>query len=398
MTKVSIPLLLALLALGGALVGWNISRFLDAKAVIRMDPHLEFLPEPEVAAALALGHRNTVAKLRWIDGFSHLSYQMDHAATSGSTDGLKRYYRTLIALDPRFPSYYEHAATVLGGLKGDLHAELAFGALGLHHNPTSTRLWAAFVAALSAHYRLEERFPEQMEDILQRWGEIERAKERGAEHFPGDWLAALARRHNRGLEQMTYWGRLLLVSEEGSPQLVIARRTMREQLARYGLDQLQALVASYQARTGAPPVELAQVLGEDDLRAHYAGPDAATQPAEPITAVDGGFELRPDPYGYAYELVEGEVVSPGLATAKWDKRLAWCNQSIRDQAIKRRRWPETLAEATEWGGSLPPVPGGASLELRDGLLVRVEPAGLEPWSDAALLAAAGLNPEAARDD
>lgn len=398
MSRPSLGLGAALLVLGGGLVAWNVSRFMDAQMVIRMDPRLEFLPDPEIARALTLGHHNTAAKLRWIDSFAHLSYQMDHSATSGSTDGLRRLYRTLIELDPHFEPYYEHAATALGGLKGDLHGELVFSALGIHHNPSSTRLWAAFVTALSVHYGLEEREPELMEDILERWGEAESAKEIGAEHLPSDWLAALARRHQRGLEQMAYWGRLLLVAEPKSPQLTVARRVMREQLAAYAIVQLEALVTAHRERTGADPTDLAAVLHEADLQAVYDTPAAAVQPSEPIAAGDQGYVLRSDPYGEAYRLDGGAVISPGLERTRFERRVGMINQRLRSQAIERGSWPNNLAQAAErLGGRLPEVPEGSHLALADGLLVVRSDLGDTPWGDAELLAAAGLNPEGARD-
>jgi transposase-like protein len=386
-----------ILALSLGLVGWNVSRFLNAKAVIRMDPHLEFLPDPEIARTLTLGHHNTAAKLRWIDSFSHLSYLMDHGAESGSTDGLRRLYRTLISLDPKFPSYYEHAATALGGMKGDVHGELALIALGLHHLPDSTRLWASLVAVLSVHYRLEERFPEQMEALLQRWGESERSKPGGNESLPGDWLAALARRHERGLEQLTYWGRLLLVSSPTAPEAEVARRIMSEQLARYGMARLEELVAAHTQRSGAAPDQLEAVLDAADLRAVYPDPKAAADPAEPIAPVADGFALRSDPYGLPYRLEGTTVVSSGLERFTFERRMGLQNASIRSSAIKRGRWPKDLDEAAEWlGEPLPSPPPGDQLELRNGLLRLRVPADATPWTDADLLAAAGLNPEGAR--
>src|ERR1043165_3865084 len=91
-----------------ALLGWNSSRFLTAKHEIRAKD-LDFLPAPEVAGVLALGHANTLAKLRWIDSFAYFQFQLDRQddRVAGGGSGFQRLYATLIQLDPRFEPFYE---------------------------------------------------------------------------------------------------------------------------------------------------------------------------------------------------------------------------------------------------------------------------------------------------
>ena len=391
-SDIGVSLLIAALAVGS--VSWNLERFIGAKMTIRMDPHLEFLPNPQVARTLTLGHHNTMAKLRWIDSFGYFSYQLEHTDDSG---GFTRLYETLIALDPNFRPFYEHAVTCVGAIMNDRHNELRFAVMGVDNLPLSTPMWASLMATLTVHYRLEERHPEQMEDLLELWGQMELSKPEGNPALPGDWMAALARRHTRGLGQLTYWGRTLLVSDPDAPNSRVARVNMTEQLSRYGITQLQALVDAHKERTGMAPLELFIVLQEANLRGVYASPSDVVDPAEPITIVGDRIVLRRDPFGGEYALDEdGQVISRGLNRHLYLRRLAGLNAMIRQRAVELGRWPNSVAEARTWSAwQLPPMPDSGTSKLVDGLIVVSFATDLTPWSDAELLAAAGLDGSAA---
>ena len=130
MSRLGLPFVLACCAL--ALVGWNISRFVGAEGRIRAKD-LTFLPVPEVARLLAVGHTNTVAKLRWIDSFAYFQWQLDRQddRVAGGGSGVERLYATLIQLDPNFRVFYEHAAINLSGVLS--HHQSALAEIGRAH-------------------------------------------------------------------------------------------------------------------------------------------------------------------------------------------------------------------------------------------------------------------------
>ena len=133
----------AAVALALALVGLNGQRFLHAKPEIRTKD-LAFLPSPIAAELMCWGHRNTLAKMRWIDSFAYFQLQLDRGddRIAGTTEhAFDRLYRTLIHLDPRFPDYYDHAALTIGGIQNRPASVLQFFMTGLLWRPQATSLW-----------------------------------------------------------------------------------------------------------------------------------------------------------------------------------------------------------------------------------------------------------------
>jgi hypothetical protein len=144
-----------------ALLCWNGSRFIGAKAKIRMKD-LTFLPSPQTARLLTLGHNNTVAKLRWIDSFAYFQMQLerkDDTVASTGDSAFGRLYDTLIALDPHFIPLYEHALLNLAGLLSHHQAILSLLQRGLIDNPHSTVLWRLNLVEFATTYDAENRNP-----------------------------------------------------------------------------------------------------------------------------------------------------------------------------------------------------------------------------------------------
>ncbi|MDA3961643.1 MAG: hypothetical protein PF961_12695 [Planctomycetota bacterium] len=388
-----------LLVLSGSLLAWNLSRFVGAKPQMRVATKLNFLPRPALARAMAMGHTNTLAKLRWINSFDYFAYQVeaqDDAVAGGTKGGFRRLYESLIALDPLYLPYYEHAVTTVGGIMGNHEDELYFTSLGVHNLPFAPSVWAMHVATLQVFFDLEERDPAKMEGILERWAEQERLNPNGDPSNPQAWLAALARRHFRGLGQVTYWGRVLATADKPTaPQADLARSMMQEQLARHGEHQLQALVDAAPSSV----TELKSVLAESVLGLVYASPRAAADPAEPIGLTsDGSFVLRADPYGVPYRLLDGKVQSEGLVRAEARRRLAAYSGWLLSIATSRGAWPKDLDQARAWlGTQAPPLPEPpGELHLVNNRFELAYPGEDEQraWTDEDLIRAADLVREA----
>ncbi len=396
---------LSLLMIAGAtvLVGWNSSRFLTAKPVIRAK-NLDFLPAPETARVLALGHTNTLAKLRWVDSFAYFQYQFDRKddRVAGGGTGFKRLYETLIELDPRFEPFYEHAALNLSGLLSQHDVALGFLMRGNLELPKSTVLWRNTIATLKTFFRLDQRLPLQFDDQLAAWERAE--QDPGAKRLVWDWKRQFGSETFSGLEQLPYWLTQLERTTPGTASGDYVEGTVRDLLARYGMHELESLLASWRiARGGVPatraelaqnlplidplvpavesgpwPSELSKILEAKLVRRRYP---AGLPPYGPIAAEDGRLMLKPDPYGLPWRMEGGKVVSPGMARARLVSRLGGVNNGLLDLAQRHGSWPQTLEEVKALGLALPTVPEGGQLRLDGHEIVvdwPVEPGA--PWA------------------
>jgi hypothetical protein len=393
-----------MMIIGAALlVGWNASRFLDAKPQIRVKD-LDFLPAPETARLLALGHPNTLAKLRWIDSFAYFQYQLerkdDHVAGGGT--GFQRLYQTLIELDPKFQPFYEHAALNTSAILGQHYYALAFLLRGNHELPGSRDLWRNTASTLKTFFKLDERQPLLFDAFLAEWEAAEESPE--GKRLVWDWKRGFGRFAFTGLEQLPYWLEQLEATKPGSPNGTYIEGTIRDLLARYGAQELTALAASWRIQRGGVPRdrrELADNLALIDplVRTAEGGPQPPGLqdildprlvrrrypdglPAfGPLMVADGRLLLRQDPYGLPWKLLEGgQVISTGQVRASLDKTVTTMTARLLTLAQERGSWPTTLEEAVGMGLVLPALPEGGRLRL-DGrrLVIDWDVEAGDPW-------------------
>lgn len=388
------------------LVGWNVSRFVGIEGRIRAKD-LTFLPAPAIARLLALGHTNTVAKLRWIDSFAYFQYQLDHLDDSvvGGGSGVERLYSTLVHLDPHFRGFYEHAALNLAGVLGRQQLGLAFLQLGTLNLPHDTLIWRNLASILSHEYKWEQRLPGAFDGFLNAWAAAE-TTEPGRQQV-WHWKAGLARRKLPGLEQLPYWLDKLRASTPGSPTGDYLEGIVRDQLARYGERELNGLLAVWRIRHGGLPSTISEYIANRDLidpLSPVVGDDHLVPPRiedlidpwtlarrypdgmpvyVPVTVVSDRPVLRNDPFGLAWELRSGRVVSQGLRRQAYERQLMWFNVELERHATAVGRWPDSIEQisALTLKKPLPPPPSDARLELRDHWVMVVwNPDQKNPWS------------------
>ncbi len=402
----SAGLFIIIALIGAGLAVWNAERFVGAQARIRTKD-LSFLPAPVVAKLLSFGHGNTVAKLRWIDSFAYFQYQLDrqddHVAGGGT--GFKRLYETLIALDPAFVPFYQHAALNTGGVLKEYDVALSFLMRGIAALPENRELWRSAAAELKMHFQWEERMPALMDGFLAAWEAAEPTPE--GKRMVWDWKRSMAQRTFHGLEQVPYWHEQLLRSKPGSASGDYIEAVLREQLAAFGLQELErlhddwlvahgalplraaSLAVLYRtaplatiaaARAAAPPrpVGLADLLAPALLARRYPG---GLPPLGPVLRDDQGrSQLKSDPFGLPWVLVDGRIVSGGLERRAYDRRLTSANFTLLGAAQARGRWPARLDEVAGFGIDLPAPPADGRLVL-DGQTLRMEwdPPPSAPW-------------------
>ncbi len=372
------PLLAVFLLLAGAgLVGWNASRFIGAKQQPRTKD-LDFLPSAAAAKLMALGHSNTAAKLRWIDSFAYFEFQLDRLDdTIGATgeSAFLRLYRMLITLDPHFLPYYQHASLNLGGVLGHHDQVLPLLEQGLLSLPHESSLWRMIAAELVATDKLEERNPVLMDALLTAWHDAETTDEGRQQVW--DWKKAMARRQYRDLRQLPYWEEQLRTSAPGSASREFILNTMREQVARFGVEQLALLVEACTRNHGTPPFSIQELLDPGIVTEVWPhGPP----PYAPIALVGGMPCIRPDPFGYPYALLAGKAVSPGWESHRLKQRATLMGLLLAKVATRIGQWPASLEEAKSAGLELDVPPPGCRWEL-DGKSISlvVDPPPLEPW-------------------
>ena len=384
------------------LVGWNSSHFLTAKPVIR-SKNLDFLPAPETARVLALGHTNTAAKLRWIDSFAYFEYQLDRKddRVAGGGGGFSRLYETLIDLDPQFEPFYEHAALNLSGVLSQHGKALAFLLRGTHEIPRSTSLWRNTVVTLKTFFQLDVRLPAQFDSFLAAWEQAE--EDPAAKRMVWDWKRQFGFGTFSGLEQLPYWLAQLQSSTPGSPTGDYVEGTIRDLLARYGARELESLLATWRiARGGIPatrgelvqnltvidplkpvvlegpyPSDLSRLLDPTLIRHRYP---KGLPPYGPIGEVAGRLVIKTDPYGITWQREANKIISRGQLRASLNAQIGPLNAQLLELAQRHGSWPKTLEEVKTLGLSLPNVPDGGHLRLEDRQVVvdwLVEPGA--PW-------------------
>lgn len=404
MPRSGLPLVLVCCAL--ALVGWNVSRFVGAEGRIRAKD-LTFLPAPEVARLLALGHTNTVAKLRWIDSFAYFQFQLDRQddRVAGGGSGVERLYATLIHLDPHFRPFYEHGALNLAGVLSRHQQAVALLQLGTFNLAKDTLIWRNLAALLSHEYHWQERLPGAFDGFLSAWAAAEET-DIGRQQV-WQWKAGLAKRKLPGLEQLPYWLEKLRASPPGSPPSDYLDSVVREQLARYGERELNGLLAIWRIRHGGLASTISEYIANRDLidpLAPLVGDDRLVPPRiedlldrlllarrypdgmpvfVPVTVVGDQPALRNDPYGLIWELRGGRVVSQGLRRQTYERQLMFFNMDLARHAAAVGRWPDSLGQisALTLNKSFPQPPTDARLEMRDHWVVVVwNPSPKNPWS------------------
>ncbi len=386
------------------LVGWNSSRFLTAKPVIR-SKNLDFLPAPETARVLAFGHTNTLAKLRWIDSFAYFQYQLDRkddrVAGGSSSGGFTRLYETLIDLDPQFEPFYEHAALNLSGVLSQHGTALAFLLRGTQEIPRSTSLWRNTVVTLKTFFQWDVRHPEPFDAFLAAWEQAE--KDPDAKRMVWDWKRQFGFGSFTGLEQLPYWLTQLQTSTPGSSSGDYVEGTVRDLLTRYGARELESLLATWRiARGGIPatraelvqnltvmdplkpvvmdgpyPSDLSRLLDPKLILHRYP---KGLPPYGPIGEVDGRLMLKTDPYGIPWQREANKIISRGQLRARLNAQIGGLNAQLLELAQRHGSWPKTLEEAQTLGLNLPVVPDGGQLRLDDRQVVvdwPVEPGA--PW-------------------
>jgi hypothetical protein len=397
---------LGLLALccAAAVLGWNLRRFHVGLSKIR-EKDLSFLPAPVLAELLCLGHRNTVAKLRWIDSFAYFEYQLDRhddrVLGGGRSGGMERLYETLIALDPRFLPFYEHAALNTGGVLDQNQVALSFLVDGIGAMPESSQVWRNAASILRVYFHWEDRVPMAFTAFLSEW----------RRSIPADsdqvtvWIFSLGRHVAEGAQQASYWIEQLHLTKPGTPGGDFVELRLRKEFAFLGIRALETLATAYRIAHGGKPPRLIDLWQDGDLIDPFAlgRPAAEAEPGRiedladprlvrprrypeylvavgPLTMVHGRLEVRSDPYGLPWILDHGRVLSLGLEREGYYRRLAQANTALLELARKEGSWPATLAEARARGIDVPEPPAGGHLAL-DGqrLAVAWDPPPSPPW-------------------
>lgn len=336
-----------------ALVGWNAARFIGAEARIRTK-ELDFLPSPLAARLTACGHANTLAKLRWIDSFAYFQLVLDRKDDRISATGesaFERLYAMLIGMDPHFTEYHNSAALNLGAILDRPHRLLGVLTQGLIDNPHDTSLWRQLAVLMYTHYKMEERHPLQFNALLDDWAAHELTEFRQQQVW--DWKASFGRRTYQGLEQVPYWLEQLSHAKAGTPTHDFVLGTLREQLARWGEQELKALGA----RPG--PGGILIVTAEAVAR-HWPGgiPSVA-----PLRVENGRVVVREDPFGFAYTWVEDAPFSPGRAYRRAQGLADSLSAQLAANAVSTKSWATTIDELRAAGVTIPPPPAGATWRI-----------------------------------
>lgn len=352
--------------LAAAALAWNGARFVNTSMKPRTK-ELTFLPPPVVARAMSLGQPTALAKLRWIDSFAYFSLQVDRQDDRVAGDGrggMERLYDTLIALDPLFVPFYEHAALNTGGVLKDHRAALGFVQRGLTAMPGSTGLWRLGAAELAVSYHWAERHPALLDAWLGAWSAAEPEDNR---QTILDWRRGLAFSAVDGLETLPYWLEQLRVSQPRTQLGEYVEGTVRELLATHAVHVLPKLLLP-----GEPlrldPARVAQV--------YPRGFPAWV----PVAAGADGPQLRCDPFGWEFRRTGDGMQSPGFEHRRFLKLYAGYRRAVEVQANAHGRPPVDVAEAAAWGVELPPPPDGGRWDFSDQLPeVRWPEPPQEPW-------------------
>ncbi len=364
------------LACAGVILVWNASKLIGAPPMPRVKD-LEFVPSAEVLKVLSVGHTNTVAKLRWIDSFSYLQLQFDKrddTLMGAGHSGFERLYMGLFALDPKFEPFYNFAIMSESILHQQGGLALASVQRGLYELPQSMSLWRN----LAALVKVQSDNVHTLDGVLNAWSLMTDSE--SERYHINRWRSQIGIFELAGLKQLDYWCRVLLKQKEHSALADMAESTLRQQLNNYALNVLNDLLAEDKAAVNGL---VNDYLSANHYHAQYGsagglsfesttvvwGPIAF--PVEVATAVEGAlargeqklqvpladYMLRADPYGFHYQLVDGQVQSQGKIRFEYERGLRNYNFSIARQAKEKGSWPKDLAQAWEWlgGQQLPPA-------------------------------------------
>lgn len=340
----------AIILLAGAALAWNAARFVGTSVKPRTK-ELTFLPPPVVAQALSLGQGTAAAKLRWIDSFSYFSLMVDRQDDRVAGDGrggMERLYDTLIALDPLFIPFYEHAVLNTGGVLKDHRAALGFVQRGLTARSGETSLWRLGAAELAISFDWTKRFPALLDGWLRAWSAAEPEENR---QTVLDWRRGLAFSSVDGLETLPYWREQLRTCQPRTPLADFVEGTVREVLATHAEHILPKLLATSLA------MEVTGTLRLDPARVAATYP-RGFQDWMPVEAGPDGPRLRCDPFGYPFRRDAGGVHSPGLEHRKFLTATTLQRRALEDKANSQGRPPADAAEAAAWGIKLPDPPDG----------------------------------------
>lgn len=358
-------LVLLIVVLGTGLLAWNGARFIGTKAKARTKD-LDFLPPPVVAQAMSCGQQTALAKLRWIDSFAYFQLQLDRlddkVAGKDGRGGFERLYDTLIAMDPYYNPFYEHAVLTTGGVLRQHQAALGFLMRGIMARPHETSLWRLASAELATSFGWSKRKPAQLDRWLNAWALAELDDE-GRQQVV-DWRRGLAFSDVDGLQTLPYWIDQLRSTKQGTALALFVEGTVRELLADHGTRELTRL-AGWEA-TGSE--FLSRMLGGGVLWYGYTllpsqrvlqerWPHGA--PAWSPVHWDGVTgELRCDPFGWPWHRTATRVVSVGREQRRFITQCQYLRNQIEAESRQRGRPPRDAQESTEWGFPLPNPPYG----------------------------------------
>jgi hypothetical protein len=368
---------LALIMLGCAavLIGWNASRFVGADAKI-YEKELTFFPTPVVAQMMSMGHCNSMAKLRWIDSFAYFQYQIDHKDDQISSAGKKltgpggfeRLYDMLLGLDPQFEPYYDHASLCTAGILNQYHVALGFLMRGTLDLPNDARIWRNAAAILYINYELEAKHPEQMISFLNDWAEAMAGDEAQVRQV-WDWKASMAKRRYIGLEHLPYWLDRLKDAKPDSVTGNFIESVIREQLARYGVVELQALADLFAEAHARKPASVEELFDGGLLARRYG---------QKMPALVMRFKTS-DPYGIPFMLANGQALSPGLERVRFESSLKSFQHSVTSKQRDAGKVFASLAEVQAAGITLPDPPPGTTIEIEGGIMRASFDRTPEPW-------------------
>lgn len=365
---------------GILLLGWNGSRFLHTRQQPRMKD-LTFLPPPVVAQALSLGQGTAMSKLRWIDSFAYFQYQVDHdrrddrVAGEDGRGGCVRLYETLIALDPEFLPFYEHAVLNTSGVVQDHTSALALVSLGILHLPAETELWRIASAELAIQFDWQSKQRVLFDAYLRAWSD--QAGDAAARQEILNWRRGLAMRNVACLDTLPWWIEQLRSTREGEANAIFVETTIRDLLARHSESELPKMLV----HDGVIPED--GRLNPQGVRACYPRglPNLGGLNLTSVIDSPDGPRLRQDPFGWPFRCEGGKVISPGLRHRRFQLENFNLRAQVAAEAARRGRPPHDAGEAEAWAKSpLPPPPDGGrwSFDEQTPEIVFPDPPG-QPW-------------------
>jgi len=381
--KRSLPLWPLIVALGAGLIFWNYLPLREHSVHVRMKD-LSFVPNPILGRMLCFGQCSAASELEWIDSFTYFELQLekrnDTLVGSGES-GFRRLYDQLIAEDPYNQLYYEHASFNIGALDNRHDLALGFLLTGIYHLPHCTTLWRQAASELYNTLYLETQHAQDMDAFLDAWANAELDNQQRRQVW--DWKGAMARRHQVGLSQMAYWQEQLSFNKPDSSAGMYILAAMRDQVGRYDIAELQALVEDYATRHMMTPLQLGDVLEPAAIHQRY--PHGLTSYL-PFTISQGRPVLRCDPFGYPYHFDHATVISPGLEHARLERLMSKLDLAI-NRYLKNHpqagAFPTSTGQVTAWGIEVPAIPPEAHYVFRaqeHDVVVTWDPPPFAPWT------------------